>query len=226
MRAKNIDLIEEHKASLARPKHKYSLTAKFFFFSMDLVTGKKNTLCKAALLEILASVPYREWEIRSYKTITRYFRNSNKVCWSQRVIEWGREAQDNEYDHLRVIYEKMKEDNIKEAWYLSPVITFIFVLKYVIISKIVAFLSLKSAFYFNGEFEDHAEHVYAQMVEDNPQWRDQPIKSPIVKQYADVENWSQVFINICLDERDHRNESFVRSDYPQYVAQYKNNLSE
>lgn len=45
----NIDLWKEQQASLARPHCKYSLAAKLFFLSMDLITGKKTTLAKAKL---------------------------------------------------------------------------------------------------------------------------------------------------------------------------------
>lgn len=212
------DLKAEQMATLSRPRLKYSFAAHFFFFSMDLVTGKRNTLSKAMLLEILASIPYREWEIRKYKGITRSFRNAEKVTHAERVIEWSRHAQDNEFDHLLVINEKMKEDGMKEAWYLKPLFTFLFVLTYVIIAKLIARVNIKGAFYFNGEFEDHAEHVYAGMVKDNPQWESQKVENPLVKSYADVENWADVFRRIGLDEREHRNDSFTLSGNSDLVA--------
>jgi hypothetical protein len=221
MRPKNIDLRAEQLSSLERPRLNYSLAARFLFVSMDLVTGKKDTLPKAMLLEILASIPYREWEIRNYKRITRLFRKSEKVSWAQRVIEWGRYAQDNEYDHLLVINEKMKEDGIKETWYLAPFVTFFIVLTYVIISKLYACINIKGAFHFNAEFEDHAEHVYAGLVRDNPQWEEQKVTNELVKRYADVDTWADVFRNIGLDERDHRNDSFVFCGMPEMVEEYK-----
>jgi len=62
----SIDLKREHKASLERPRYGYSLAAKGFFLSMDLITGKTMTLSKVKLIEMLASIPYRSWEIRQY----------------------------------------------------------------------------------------------------------------------------------------------------------------
>ncbi len=221
MRPQNIDLRAEQLSSLERPRLNYSLAARFFFAAMDLVTGKKDTLPKAMLLEILASIPYREWEIRKYKHITRFFRKSEKVSLAQRVIEWGRHAQDNEYDHLLVINEKMKEDGIKEKWYLTPFITFFVVLSYVIISKLYARVNIKGAFHFNAEFEDHAEHVYAGLVRDNPQWEEQKVTNELVKRYADVDTWADVFRSIGLDERDHRDESFLFCGMPEMVAGFK-----
>jgi hypothetical protein len=59
----NIDLRREQQTSIARPRYKYSLAARFLFQAMDLVAGRKTTLAKAKLLEMLASIPYRQWEV-------------------------------------------------------------------------------------------------------------------------------------------------------------------
>jgi len=216
-----IDLKKEQQASLTRAKSRYSLTAKFFFFAMDLMAGRRLSLGKAKLLEILASIPYREWEIRYYTLITKRFRNSNKVNRAQKVIDWGRHAQDNEYNHLQVIHEKMKEDGLKDPWYLWPPITFFIVLTYVVMSKIVIWINSKSAYHFNAQFEDHAEHIYAKMVTQHPEWEEQPVTNDKVKQYADVATWANVFRRIMLDERDHRNESFIFCNKAEFVIEYE-----
>ncbi len=215
-----IDLKAEQQTSLSRAKYRYSIAAKFFFFAMDLVTGRKLTLGKAKLLEILASIPYREWEIRQYAKITNCFRNIDKVNLSKNVIEWGRYAQDNEYDHLQVIHTKMKEDRLKDPWYLWPPITFFIVLTYVVMSKFLAWVNIKGAYHFNAQFEDHAEHIYAQMVAIHPEWEDQPVTNDEIKKYADVVTWADVFRRISLDERDHRNESFIFCDKAEFVVKY------
>lgn len=221
MQSKGVNLKAEQQSTLNRARYRYSFAARFFFFAMDLVTGKRITLAKAKLLETLASIPYREWEIRQYIRITRSFRNTAKVQWAESVIEWGRHAQDNEFDHLQVIHEKMKEDGLKDSWYLHPFITFFIVLTYVIISKTVACLHIKRAFLFNAEFEDHAEHVYAQMVTEHPEWEEQKVTNPLVKAYADVDNWADVFRRIGLDERDHMNSSFIYCGMPEHVVKYE-----
>ncbi len=216
-----IDLKKEHKATLATPRYKYSAMAKIFFFGMDMVAGKKDDLPKATLLEILASIPYRVWEIRHYLKQTRKYFNQDKVESAQHVIDWGREAQDNEYTHLLVIHEKMKEDGIKEKWYLNPFVTFFVVMSYYIIARTMALFSQKRAFLFNAEFENHAEMVYAQLVLDNPQWEEQKVNNTLVNQYADVDTWADVFRRISLDERDHMNHSFEFCGKPELVIRYE-----
>ena len=216
-----IDLRKEQQDTLTRPTYKYSLMAKIFFWGMNLVAGKKDDLPKAKLLEMLASIPYRAWEIRHYLKQTRKYRNIDKVNKSSEIIEWGRKAQDNEFTHLMVIHEKMKEDGIKDKWYLSPCVTYPVVMSYILASRFLAFCSQKRAFLFNAEFEDHAEHVYAKLVENTPQWETQPVTNPLVKKYADVEVWADVFRRISLDERDHMNHSFEFYGKPDLVVSYQ-----
>lgn len=215
-----IDLKKEQQSSLTRVRYKYSLAAKCFFVTMDWIAGKKVTLAKTKLIEILASIPYRAWEVRQYGRLTRLFRKKEVVEEALRIMEWGREAQDNEYWHLRVIHEKMKEDGVKEAWYFFPLIPFVMVISYVLITQFMALVNIRRAFLFNAEFEDHAEHVYAQFVAENPQWENQPVHNELVKQYGDLNTWADVFRRIGLDERDHRNDSFVFCGKHECVVKY------
>ena len=216
----SIDLRKEHAASRDRPRYKYSLAAKLFFWSMNVITGKKTTLGKAKLIEMLASIPYRAWEFRQYARLTRCYRKPKLVQNAQSIVTWGREAQDNEYWHLIVINEKMKEDGIKDPWYLFPLIPFVMVASYVVMTRIMAVLSIRRAFLFNAEFEDHAEHVYANFVEDHPEWEDQPVENDTVREYCDCSNWADVFRRIGLDERDHRNNSLVYCGRTEHVVEY------
>lgn len=217
----NINLKKEQKESRNRPRYGYSLAAKGFFLSMDLITGSKMTLAKAKLIETLASIPYRSWEIRQYARMTRLYRNPDLVQEAQMIVKWAREAQDNEYWHLRVINEKMKEDGVKDPWYLFPLFPFIMVGVYVVFTRIMALVNIRRAFLFNAEFEDHAEHVYAQFVDEHPEWETEPVTNEKVKEYGDLSTWADVFRRIGLDERDHMNNSFVLCGKPECVVKYE-----
>jgi demethoxyubiquinone hydroxylase (CLK1/Coq7/Cat5 family) len=216
-----IDLKKEQKASLNRQRYKYSFAAKLFFFMMDIITGKKVTLAKAKLIETLASIPYRAWEIRQYKRMTREYKDESFVQNARKIMIWGREAQDNEYWHLLVVNEKMKEDNVKDPWYLNPIVPFLMVSTYTLISQTLAIFNISRAFLFNAEFEDHAEHVYAKFVEDHPEWDKQPVNSNLVKEYGNFQTWGDVFRRIGLDERDHMNNSFAFCGKPEAVVKYE-----
>jgi len=216
-----IDLKKEQKASLGRPRYRYSAAARIFFAIMDMVTGKKTTLAKTKLIETLASIPYRSWEIRQYARLTRIYRDPDGVRSAERIMLWGREAQDNEYWHLLAINEKMKEDGAGDPWYLFPLIPWIMVTGYVIMTRIMAVLNIRRAFLFNAEFEDHAEHVYAQFVDDHPEWEVQRADNPVITGRGGMETWADVFRRIGLDERDHMNNSFVFCSMPGNVVRYE-----
>jgi len=214
------DLVQEQKASSARPHYRYSLAAKVFFLSIDLITGRTITLPKVKLIEILASIPYRSWETRQYARMTRRYRDRALVQEARKIMEWSREAQDNEYWHLLVVNEKMKEEGTKDPWYLSPPIPLLMVGFYAVLTRVMALIGIRRAFLFNAEFEDHAEHVYAQFVEEHPEWERQPVNNEQVKERGALSTWADVFRRIGLDERDHMNMSFVFCDRPERVVNY------
>jgi len=217
-----IDLRKEQQRSLERSPLQYGLAARFFFAAMDLAAGKKNTLGKAKLLEILACIPYREWEMRQYVRLTYHYHNRRKVNWARDIMEWGRSAQDNEFYHLLIIQEKMREDGLKDPWYLATPIVVLITGFYILLSKALAWVNIKAAFRFNAEFEDHAEHIYAGMVTENPQWEKEPVTNLTAHEYAPgVTNWADIFRRIGLDERDHRNHSFHYADSPQHIVEYE-----
>ncbi|MFZ1947562.1 MAG: hypothetical protein WAW06_08450 [bacterium] len=213
-----VDLKAEQQATLARPPCRYSPAARFFFRAMDLFAGRRDTLPKLRLLEMLASIPYREWEACQYARLTRLHRNPAEVRQAREVAAWSRRAQDNEYWHLLVVAEKMREDGVREPWYLGPAVSWLAVLSYVALARVLARLSMRRAFEFNGEFEDHAEHVYAGLVADHPEWEGQRPGAELVKEYADLATWADVFRRIGLDERDHMNVSFGLAGRPECIA--------
>jgi demethoxyubiquinone hydroxylase (CLK1/Coq7/Cat5 family) len=216
-----IDLKREQDATLKRPALNYSFIARVLFVSMDLVIGKKTTLAKAKIIETLACIPYRSWEIRQYMRMTFNYKDQDLVDQSRKILEWGREAQDNEFWHLLIINEKMREDGIKDPWYFFPLFPFVMVFGYVLLTKFMALFNINKAFHFNAEFEDHAEHVYANFVKDNKEFENQPVKSELVKGYGDFQNWADVFRRIGLDERDHRNTSLAFCGKPEHIVHYE-----
>jgi ubiquinol oxidase len=214
------DLKKEQKASGERPRYGYSLAAKFFFLSMDLITGRQTTLPKVKLIEILASIPYRSWETRQYARMTRRYSDRALVEKARKIMTWARFAQDSEYWHLLVVNEKMKEDGIRDPWYLFQPVPIFMVGFYAVLMHVMALTSIRRAFLFNAEFEDHAEHVYAQFVEEHPEWEHQPVSIDQIKEHGELKTWADMFRRIGLDERDHMNMSFIFCDKPEMVVEY------
>jgi demethoxyubiquinone hydroxylase (CLK1/Coq7/Cat5 family) len=188
--------------------------------SMDMAARRCTSLAKAKLLEILASIPYREWERRGYARMTAAYHKQLVVERAHRIAVWGREAQDNEHWHLRIIHEKMKENGQRDAWYVARPIAALVVWSYALLSGMLARLSLRRAFLLNAELEDHSEHVYADFVADHPELETQPVEPLLVRQWTDASSWADVFRRMGLDERNHRNQSFVACGRGDLVVRY------
>ena len=106
-------------------------------------------------------------------------------------------------------------------------------------SGALARVGLRRAFLLNAEFEDHAEHTYAEMVAAHPEWEEQPATGEAVREYAafrifgrprmagddggagEFGSWADVFRRVGLDERDHRNASFALAGRPELIVAYE-----
>lgn len=211
-----VDLTREQRATMARPRYEYSGLARTFFRSMDLLAGARTTLFKVKLIEALAPVPYRAWESHEHHVLTRH-----ADAEAGAIMEWARDAAQNEYWHLRVVAEKIREDAEQRPFYQAEPLPTLMVESYEGMNWMAARLGLRRAFLLNAEFEDHAEHTYAELVDDHPEWEGQPVTSPVVRGYGEFASWADVFRRIGLDERDHRNAGFRFAGRPEMVVGYE-----
>jgi hypothetical protein len=217
----DIDLKEEQEATHARPPRQYGAIARSLFRGMDFYYGKDLSLGKMRLLEILARIPYQAWEIRQYRKLNRRFSDPGAVNKAEDIIEWSREAQDNEFWHLQVINEKIHQDGVRLNLIKDKLLPAIAVFKYNLFSRILAFISMHNALLLNADFEDHAEHEYMRYVHEHPELDDQPVgENPVIARYGMFTTWGDVFRRIGLDERDHMNNSLVRCGRKSEVAPY------
>lgn len=191
---------------------------------MDIVAGRETSLAKAKMLEVLAGVPYRAWERLAGARLARRDDGSAEAC--RGLVRWAQEARHNEDQHLGVVTERMRQRGERDPWYLRQPMRLGAVAFYVVFSNLLAAMAPRRAFRFNAEFEDHAEHTYARFAADHPEWDDEAASGPAVAQYAaatgsELATWGDVVRRIALDERDHRNRSFIASGMPQEVVRYR-----
>lgn len=218
----DIDLKKEQLATLSRPPREYGTAARMLFWAMDAFYGRKLSWGKMRLLEILARLPYQAWEIRQYHKLNRQFSDPSTVERAEDIIRWGRKAQDNEFRHLQVVNEKIRQDNVKLNWFKDGFAPSIAALKYSVFSRILAFFNIEAAFRLNADFEDHAEHEYMTFVKEHPELDNQPVNSNVTRNYGNFETWGDVMRRIGLDERDHMNESLMRCGRESEVVPYAN----
>jgi len=222
-----IDLKREQEATLARPRYAYSASLRFFVRSMDTLAGKEESLPKVRVIESLASIPYRAWESRQYGRIQRHYGDSDLVRRAEEILRYGRAAQDNEVQHLRVIEEKLRREAVKDPRYMTRPLPQLMSESYQLFSATLSRVGIRRAFLLNAEFEDHAEHTYAELVASHPEWEEAPVEGDAVEEYAAYHGlgrfvcWADVFRRIGLDERDHRNASFAFAGMPEEVVAYE-----
>lgn len=205
-----IDLKKEQAATLSRGSMAYSRFTRLLFWGMDVFYGTQLTFGKMRLLEILARIPYQAWEIKQYHRMNSQFSDPAAVESAEDIIRWGRDAQDNEFWHLKVINNRIERDGIRLNWFKDRFVPRVTAFKYGVFCRFLALVCIETAFKLNAEFEDHAEHAYMGFVKNHPELDDQPFDTEKPSAYKDLNNWGDVFRRMGLDERDHMNNSLLR----------------
>jgi ubiquinol oxidase len=216
-----IDLERERQASLARPRLDYSSVTRALVRGMDVFAGADTTVVKARIVESLAPIPYRAWENRQYGRLASHYGDDDLVAQAEAIMRWAREAQDREYQHLRLIAAKMAEDGERGPLRLSRPMPQLMTGSWALASRTLSRTSIRRAFLLNAEAEDHAEHYYAELVGLHPEWEEQPVASEAVREYGPFRSWADVFRRIGLDERDHMNASFAFAGRPEQIVTYE-----
>ena len=217
----SIDLKREQERTLGRPRYPYSSVTRALVRGMDVFAGEETTVVKAKIVETLAPVPYRAWESREYSRLTRHVGDEAVMREAEAILLWGREAQDREYQHLRAIDAKLREDGVELPWRLARPMPDLMAGSWALASRTLSMVSMRRALLLNAEAEDHAEHYYAELVRSHPEWDDQPIESDAVREYGDFACWADVFRRMGLDERDHMNASFAFAGMPEQIVSYE-----
>jgi len=212
-------LIDEQKKTLATPRLKYNLLSKVLFVGMDLVYGKQRTLSKFKVLEIIARVPYQAWENVAYVAVTHTHRMPD---FARRIFEFVKEVrdqQDNEQWHLLILEELIHERGIREGFFKFRILPQIVAFFYYHISWILYVLNPAMSYRLNVCFEDHAEHEYMQFVAENPELEHSKYEGAFKEDYGSFETLADLFRQIGLDERHHKEKSLARSANAKFVAE-------
>ncbi|HZL18537.1 MAG TPA: alternative oxidase [Polyangia bacterium] len=126
-----------------------------------------------------------------------------------RVME-ARSQQDNEQWHLLILNELIAAKGnalraIRTIW-LPQLIAF----TYYQISWLLYVIRPAWSYLLNADFEDHAEHEYANLVNENPAWETAPFESIFAADYGSFQSVADLFRQISHDERVHKLESVAK----------------
>ena len=211
------ELIASHRVTLETDRRSYSAGAKFLFVLLDLVYGRTRTLSKFKVLELVARVPYQAWEQVGYIAITHKHRTPE---FARRVFERvssSRAQEDNEQWHLLILEEMITRREIEEGRLRFGVIPQLLAFVYYQLSFLLYVARPAWSYRLNADFEDHAEHEYALLVEEHPEWEAESFESDFADDYGDIGTIADLFRQISFDERVHKEESLVDMAQARYA---------
>ena len=198
---------QAQQVTLSSPRMRYGILARLLFMTTDLIYGRKKTLSKFKVLEIIARVPYQAWENVAYIAITHMYAQRD---FARRVfdrVREAREAQDNEMWHLLILEELTHARGIKENVLLYRILPQVIAFTYYHISWLLYVVKPSRSYLLNAHFEDHAEHEYMEFVAENPQLESEPFKSLFEEDYGSFESVADVLRQIGIDEGMHKKAS-------------------
>jgi ubiquinol oxidase len=208
-------LVANQQSELAASRRTYRLGSRALFAVMDLVYGQERTLEKFRVLEVVARVPYQAWESVAYVAMTHTSKNPD---FARRVYERARIArveQDNEQWHLLILEELTRHQ--RRPWLRGRIIPQILALSYYQLSWILFVIRPKWSYQLNADFEDHAAHEYALLVQEHPEWETVPFESHFQGEFGAYESLADMFRQIGYDEALHRQESEIMMTQPRFA---------
>ncbi|MBI4000133.1 MAG: hypothetical protein HY351_05900 [Candidatus Omnitrophica bacterium] len=209
-------LKKEQERTLSLARRNYGFLARVLFLVMDLFYGRKTSLSKFKVLEVIARVPYQAWEHVAYIAMTHTYEQPN---FARRIFEFVKESrfqQDNEQWHLLILEEMVQKKGIGENFFLYRVLPQIIAFLYYHISWIFYVIKPAWSYSLNADFEDHAEHEYMEFVRDNSQLESEPFESDFKDDYGNFKSLGDLFRKIALDERLHKEESLARIEHARF----------
>lgn len=210
------DLRKEQEKTLASPRLRYGLLARILFLGMDVFYGRKRTLSKFKVLEVIARVPYQSWENVAYIAMTHTYGEPN---FARRIFDFvseARELQDNEQWHLLILEEMIQQQGLKEGFLHYRLLPQFIAFFYYHISWLLYVIRPRLSYQLNAQFEDHAEHEYMEFVRENPELEETPFASVFEKDYGSFTSQADLFRRIGLDEQIHKEESLARIEQPRF----------
>ncbi|MCW0212093.1 MAG: hypothetical protein OJJ54_01945 [Pseudonocardia sp.] len=200
-------LRREQQATLDAPRRRYSPVARLLFLTMDVLYGRRRTLAKFQVLEIVARIPYQIWENAAYRLLTRRHRDAGLAHRVHARLVENREQQDNEQWHLLITAELVAASGRRHSWLRFRALPTLLAVTYYHLAWLLFVLNPRWSYRLNADFEDHAEHEYAQFVAEHPEFETLPHRSAYARTYGAYDTVADLLRQIGHDERMHKQES-------------------
>jgi hypothetical protein len=106
------------------------------------------------------------------------------VRGGRELLRWSRDAQDNEYWHLVVIDQRLREESRRDPRYMSRRVPLMMAASWALLVWVLARVDMRRSLLLNAEFEDHSERYYARLVDEHAEWEEQPLGNGVVREYG------------------------------------------
>jgi ubiquinol oxidase len=216
MQRLDADLLKhEQSVTLQSSRRTAWFPSKVLFAAMDLIYGKKRSLAKFRVLELVARVPYQAWENVAYVALTH---TARKPGFARRVfntVRTSRWEQDNEQWHL-LILEELTEGGSDTGWVRRVAVPQVLAFAYYWLSWVTYVVRPAWSYRLNADFEDHAEHEYAMLVNEHPEWETTPFTSTFTDDFGNYGSLAELFRQIGYDERLHKEQSEAMMSEPRF----------
>lgn len=204
-----VDLRHEQAVTLASPRRHAGPVARSLFTTMDVLYGRRRTLEKFLVLELVARVPYQTWEHAAYMSITRHARETRRARSIYRRVVQARDQQDNEQWHLFILEDVLDHRGQRLGRFRFRVLPQLMAFVYYQVSWLMFVLRPEWSYRLNADFEDHAEHEYMQYVAEHPELEREGCTCSVASEYGDYDSLADVLRQIGVDERHHKDESLA-----------------
>jgi ubiquinol oxidase len=130
-------------------------------------------------------------------------------------VRTSRWEQDNEQWHL-LILEELTAGGPHRSFLRSRVLPQVLAFAYYQLSWFTFSIRPAWSYRLNADFEDHAEHEYAQLVAEHPEWEETPYESQFSDDFGTYDSLADLFRQIGYDERLHKRESEMKLRHPRF----------
>jgi hypothetical protein len=176
---------DHQKRTLETSPRSYGFDARAIFWLEDRVWGTERTLSKFKARELVARSPYLAWASVHSDT-------SSDV-----------QEKENEVSHWHVLRALIAEDDCRDNPVRFGLLPALGAAAMYAFTRLQHRVDRPRSHRLNADIEDHAEHEYALLVAEHPEWETRPYTAG-VPAYGDYESRADVLRQISCDERVHK----------------------
>lgn len=182
---------EQQLRTLETPPRSYGIEARVIFWVEDRAWGTDRTLSKFKARELVARSPYR--------------------AWAHEHTDESSDAEDerNERSHWNVLKALIAEDECRDNAFRFGLLPAFGAVSMYMFSRVQHRLNPSRSYRLNADIEDHAQHEYALLVAEHPEWEARPYSA--VPDYGTYESRADVLRQISCDEQVHKERSLDRN---------------